>query len=215
MKTTSFITLLLFVCFCCCQLQVHAQEQYNSSIQLNLSNMSFNNNRAGFFHPFNYEGVTLSRSVYKHIDVLASFQIWQPFVKWKGYDVDNDKVPVTQLVGKIDGGASYKMIELAGKYKHRFNRHELYGILGISYAWGDDIIITGAIRYPGAFDDIISSSSFKAHYWGLLTSGGYNYYCSERISLGLNGGLRLYQHDFQQYDIGLNIGYHFNSFKKS
>lgn len=209
-------------------LSTGAMAQYNTRVQLQLGNFATPNaqyDRYLYSSVINNYGASVQHSVCKHYSIKLSYQRWaSPLDGDLGSYYDHNKpymsfthfYRVTPEQGELQYRANYNVLELSPVYSMRRGRHEAYGSVGPSVAWGIDGILQ---RAPYPFDLFVGTgpevwyepSPERKVYVGGVAEAGYNYRMG-RISTGLSGAYRFYGKDFTTINLQLNIGYNFNSF---
>lgn len=114
-------------------------------------------------------------------------------------------------VGHIDKYFDYQFLEVSGVYRNLIaKKHEIYGAIGFSYAWGKYSELVAAYRQPGYEDWLLSYETKKGKHFGILCEVGYNYFIAKKINIGFSEAIRIYNNLPIQLYTNINIGYNFN-----
>ena len=212
MRKLSVLILSLLACHV-----VYAQ--HDMRLQLQLGNFGDASNKSvpsPSTSIINNYGVSLQHSVYKDFSLKINYTRWGYLIKTAtDYEVVSYyDLPLNKYSeNKISDRRNFSFIDIAPVYQYFSKRHEVFGSLGISYAWGTDYIMKNVFSLPG-YDVLFDVEPTKASYVGTVWELGYNYHFS-RINIGLSLSGRHYPKQFNTYNTQLNIGYNFNFLNKN
>lgn len=192
--------------------------QNNTNIGLQLGNFVSPQfyNRGTFSRPIKVLGISASEALYKNFGIKFGYQFWiDPFganVYGKPFEM-----VISDKDADIRSRANYQIFDLGCMYRKGSTRHQVFGDMAISFASGENEVITGIYQQPGYPDRLIEMELQKAKYTGLKCELGYNYLLfKNRMNAGVSVSSRNYfgKDAFTQYNLNVNFGYNFNLIKR-
>lgn len=188
-------------------------QTFNTTIQGNIS--GFFITKGGNIPSTEQIGITLVHSINCKLAYELGFQDW--FLGKNGGVLLDLTAQQSVTVGEVEFRNGYKFIDGGVRYYLLSSRHNnLYAGAGLSFVWGNEQYIYAVSSVPGYLDKQILYKSRVAYHVGGNILLGYNYkFAKERVSIGISNKFRLLTGNMRYYDVSLNLGYNFNSFKKA
>lgn len=202
----------------------------NTRVQLQLGNFTASGmsyDRVLSTSLINNIGGSIQRKVCSHVAIKLNYQRWAaPLEGTSGFRPYNSQIlgynifyPSGDVIkaGQLSHRSNYNIVELVPVYTQKLGKHhEVYGSAGLSFAWGIDAYYQEANWIVG-FDlfapgPVYVPSEQQAAHLGGVAELGYNYKMG-RVNTGMSVAGRYYGSNFSTFNLQLNIGYSFNSFK--